>query len=60
MVRAAWQRLRKQYLRLVAEQKAGHPVEWSVLAQSFIDMNNALEATMAATQSAPLDDPDSQ
>ena len=54
MVRAAWQRLREQYLKLVERQKAGHPVDPSELAQAFIDMNTALEATMSASQSAPL------
>lgn len=57
MVRVAWQRLRGQYLNLLATQNAGHPVAWSVLAQSFIDKNSALEATMtAASRPAPLDE----
>ncbi len=55
MVQAAWQRLRKQYLHLYAEQNAGRPVQWSELAESFLDMNTALEATMVAvTRPAPL------
>ena len=52
MLLAAWQRLREQYVRLVAVHKAGQHVDPTVLAQSFIDMNNALEATMAAAQRA--------
>jgi len=35
----------------------GYPVERSVLAQSFIDMNTALKATMVTvSRPAPLDD----
>ncbi|WP_162247066.1 hypothetical protein [Rhizobacter sp. Root404] len=57
MVRAAWQRLRKQYLQLHADQTAGQTVNWSTLAESFLDMNMALEATMvAATRPTPLAD----
>lgn len=57
MVRAAWQRVRAQYLDLLTKQTAGQPADWASLAQSFIDMNMALEATRTATsRPAPLDE----
>jgi hypothetical protein len=57
MVRAAWQRLRKQYRPLHADQISGKAVNWSTLAESFLDMNMALEVTMVAvTRPTPLTD----
>jgi hypothetical protein len=40
--------LRRQYVHLHAAQNARQRVHWSVLAESFLDMNNALEATLGA------------
>jgi hypothetical protein len=57
MVRAAWQRLRKQYLQLHADQISGQEANWSSLAESFLDMNMALEATLVvASRPTPLAD----
>ena len=56
IVRTAWQRLRADYLSLVDRQKAGKRADFTMLARSFVDMNNALEAAMSTTQPAPLDE----
>ncbi len=57
MIRAAWQRLRRQYVQMHTAQNAGHTVNWSVLAESFFDMNTALEATLGAvTRPSRLDE----